>query len=266
MPRALAALLLLAACSKAPDAVPAASPAPAPAPVASTASSSPAPAPAAREEISIEAVVAANPLVVRGHARTFENALSLRLRDAEGELLDEIHTTSHGEMGQHNPYEAQFWLTAVPRSPLTVEAFEYSARDGSIRSLTRRRVDYDAPAITAILSFPAGDCTRFADVERVLPKSSAMARLLVEALVAGPTPAERKRGASSPFPKGSAVRAVTLKDGQLTVDFDERLQNVGGACAATAIRESVTRTLRQLPTVRGVVITAGGSRELALQP
>ncbi|MGZ8851164.1 MAG: GerMN domain-containing protein [Thermoanaerobaculia bacterium] len=52
----------------------------------------------------------------------------------------------------------------------------------------------------------------------------------------------------------------------LTVDFNERLQNVGGSCTVTAIRESVTKTLQRLPTVKKVVITAGGSEKLALQP
>jgi hypothetical protein len=57
-----------------------------------------------------------------------------------------------------------------------------------------------------------------------------------------------------------------LRYGTLTFDFIERLQNVGGSCAAQAIRESVTQTLQRLPTVLRVVITAGGSEKLALQP
>jgi hypothetical protein len=68
------------------------------------------------------------------------------------------------------------------------------------------------------------------------------------------------------FPRGSDVKSVVLRDGTLTVDFNERLQNVGGSCVASAIRQSVTRTLQQLPTVKQVVITAAGSEKLALQP
>lgn len=90
-----------------------------------------------------------------------------------------------------------------------------------------------------------------------MPKTPAMARLLVEALLSD---------ARSPFRKGSDVESVILRDGVLTIDFNERLQNVGSSCAALAIREVVTRTLRQLPSVKGVVITADGSKDLALQP
>jgi spore germination protein GerM len=79
-------------------------------------------------------------------------------------------------------------------------------------------------------------------------------------------PIDGEDGAANPFPRGSAVRSVNLRDGQVTVDFDERLQNVGGSCAALMIRESVTKTLLELPAVKKVVITSGGSEALALQP
>ena len=84
--------------------------------------------------------------------------------------------------------------------------------------------------------------------------------------MAGPTGEERSAGATGPFPRGSRVESVILRQGELTVDFNERLQNVGGSCRALGIRESVTRTLSRLPAVRRVIITAGGSAELALQP
>ena len=213
-------------------------------------------APAPVPEITIESVSNANPLVVSGRARTFENAVSIRVRDARGDLIAETHTTSTGEMGQHNPYEAQLWITRDPGPRITVEAFEYSAKDGSIRSLAKKSVDFTVPLIEMKLVVPKTDCTEFTAVTRRLPKATAAARLAVEALIAN-VPA---------FPKGSAVNSVNLRNGVLTVDFNERLQNVGGSCAATAIRRSVEETLRQFPNVREVVITAGGSRELALQP
>ncbi len=117
------------------------------------------------------------------------------------------------------------------------------------------------------LELPVGnDCIETRPFTRVVPETPAVARLLVEALIAGPLPAEKAAGAVSPFPPGSDVNSVVLRDGVLTVDFNERLQNVGGSCAATAIRESVTRTLARLPAVKRVVITAAGSERLALQP
>lgn len=221
---------------------------------------------AAAREITIERVEIGNPLVVIGKARTFENGLVLRARDVHGAVLAQTFTASDGEMGQHNPYQGSLWLARDPGSRVTVEAFEISAKDGSERSLVAVSRAFAVPTIEVSLDFPDRGCTGIAAFRRSMPKSLALARLLLEALLAGPTDEERKKGAAAPFPEGSRVESVNLRDGILTVDFNDRLQNVGGSCAAQMIRESVTQTLRQLPNVKKVVIRAGGSESLALQP
>jgi hypothetical protein len=218
-------------------------------------------------EIHIDSVSSTNPITVFGRARTFENTVQLRVRDADGDVIAEEFTTSVGEMGHHNPYSAQLWIARDPGPRVTVEAFEYSANDGSERSLITRAAPYSVPRIPVTLMLPVGDsCTETRAFTRSAPRSTALARLLVEGLVAGPDRGEKAAGAVSPFPRGSDVKSVVLRDGTLTVDFNERLQNVGGSCAVTAIRQSVTRTLQALPTVKRVVITAAGSEKLALQP
>lgn len=220
-------------------------------------------------EIYIDSATGTNPVTVYGRARTFENTVQVRARDASGGEIVEVFTTSVGEMGQHNPYSAQLWIARDPGPRLTVEAFEYSANDGSVRSLIARDVPYAVERMPVTLLFSAADssdCTATRALTRQVPRTVAVSRLLVEALVAGPDSTEHAAGARSAFPRGSRVRSVVLRDGTLTVAFSERLQNVGGACAALAIRASVTRTLERLPAVRRVVITAGGSEKLALQP
>jgi hypothetical protein len=206
----------------------------------------------------------ANPVVVTGRARTFENSVSLRLRDSRGALLAETFTTSDGEMGHHNPYRASIWVTRDPGATITVEALEYSAKDGAEQSLVSVTRPFAIESMDARLYFPDTNCDGVKPYTRRIPKTVSHARLLVEALMAGPLPSER--GAVKPFPQGSQVRSVNLRDGVLTVDFNERLQNVGGACQAQMIRQSVTQTLGALPSVRKVVITAAGSEPLALQP
>jgi hypothetical protein len=219
-------------------------------------------------EIYIDSVNGTNPLTVYGRARTFENTVQVRARDSRGREMMEVFTTSVGEMGHHNPYTARLWIVRDPGPTLTVEAFEYSAKDGSVRSLIAREVQSPAERKPVALLFSTGgnDCTGTREFTRWVPQTVAVARLLVEALVAGPDSAERAAGATSPFPQGSRVQSVVLRDGTLMVDFNERLQNVGGACAAMAIRESVTETLQRLPAVRRVAITAGGNEKPALQP
>lgn len=222
--------------------------------------------PAPERVLAIDSVVAGNPLKIAGHARTFENNVVLRVRDGDA-LLTETYATARGEIGQWNPWSTEVWLTRPPtRGKLTVDAIEHSAKDGSVRAIVSRDVALDDRSTTLSLVFPMGDCTRFQTFERPVPHTVSVARLAVEALVAGPIAREKAAGASNAFPRGAQVRSAILRNGTLTVDFDERLQNVGGACAATAIRESVTRTMKLLPPVKNVVITAGGSEKLALQP
>lgn len=226
-------------------------------PPVTTTQPKPQPPPQPERNIYIDTVEIGNPIVVTGRARTFENSVSLRLRDRNGKLLLETFTTSDGEIGHHNPYRATLWVPRAPGSSVTVEALEYSARDGSEQSLVSVTRPYAVTLTGVRLYLPDRDCTGVTPHLRRIPKSISMARLLVEALMADP---------ATPFPKEARVNSVNLRDGVLTVDFNERLQNVGGACAAEMIRQSVTRTLRTLPSVKKVVITAAGSEKLALQP
>ncbi|HET7436796.1 MAG TPA: Gmad2 immunoglobulin-like domain-containing protein [Thermoanaerobaculia bacterium] len=211
--------------------------------------------PVPQKNITIDAITVANPLIVRGRARTFENSVSVRVRDAKGALVSETHTTSRGEMGRHNPYEATLWLTRESGPRITVEALEYSAKDGSEQSVVREERAFAVAPVRFDLYLPDANCTAVKPVTRTMPKSISLARLVAEALVR-----------TAPFPKGSEVRSVILRSGVLTVDFNERLQNVGGSCAVRMIRQSVTQTMLHLPNVKEVVITAGGSKDLALQP
>ena len=225
----------------------------------------PAPSDSARE-IYIDSVAPENPLVVRGRARTFENTVQVLARDTAGAVIMETFETSVGEMGNHNPFEARVWLVRDPGSRVIVEAFEYSAKDGSVRSLVSRTAPMPGPRSRLTVMFPTSDCTTVKPFERDVPRSAGVAQLLAHLLVAGPTAAEKAAGATAAFPAGSRVRSVVLRDGVVTVDFNERLQNVGGSCAAQAIRAAVSSTLTRLPGVARVVITAGGSESLALQP
>ncbi len=218
------------------------------------------------QEIYIDTIVGANPVRVSGRARTFENTVQVRVRDARGDSIAEVFTTSRGEMGHHNPYSAEVWVVRDPGPRVTIDAFEYSAKDGSVRSLTSQVLSYDIERIRVTLMIPVGECGELRAFTRVVPKSVGLARLLVEMLVAGPDSAETVAGANSPFPRGSRVDGVVLRDGTLTVDFNERTTNNVSTCAATSIRNSLTRTLQLLPTVKRVVVTAAGVVPLVLSP
>jgi hypothetical protein len=199
----------------------------------------------------------ANPIVITGLARTFENNVALRVLNARGQVIAEDFTTATGEMGTHSPYRGTVWITSDPGPRVTVQALEYSAKDGSERSVVSVERPFNVEVIEAYLSLATPDCNGTVAAKQRVPKSISHARLLVETLI---------RSRNTPFPQGSRIQSINLRDGVVTVDFNERLQNVGGACRAEMIREMVTKTLMRVPNVKRVVITAAGSEKLALQP
>lgn len=237
--------------------------------------SPPAPAPSQRNVTLSSPVegsaIRSNPVRIAGTARTFENHVSVRIRDEEGQVIARSFTTARGDLGSFNPWEIHVYLTSWPGDRVIVEAFDVSARDGSEQSLVKVSAPVAIEPRDVQLFFhdpkrAPDDCSRVFPVTRRMPTSISLARLVVEALIAGPLPFEAGEANSSVFPRGSQVRGIAIRDGVATVDFNEALQNVGGACRAQAIRASVDQSLRALPGVERVVITAGGSEKLALQP
>jgi hypothetical protein len=102
------------------------------------------PAPVARE-VYIDSVKIGETVLVYGRARTFENTVQVRVRDDSGRVVADTFTTSDGEMGNHNPYVATIRLSGFTGARLRVEAFEYSANDGSVRSLVDTLIPYARP-------------------------------------------------------------------------------------------------------------------------
>lgn len=215
--------------------------------------------------------ITSNPLTIRGTARTFENSVNYRVRDERGRVLVESFETATGDLGSFNPWEASVFLTSHPGRRVIVEAFEISARDGSEESLVKIESPYEVAPKSYTLFFhdpkrAPKDCSQVFPYVREMPVSKSALRLVVEALLRGPSPSEKSKGASAVFPMGAAVRSVTIRDGAAIVDFNEKLANVGGACRAQAIRASLDQTLTKLPGVNRVIVRANGSEAAALQP
>ena len=77
-------------------------------------------------------------LDIRGQARVFENQLNIRLRDAvSGETLKEDNIMALApEVGTFGPWSYELNLNGIREGKrLLIEAFDYSAKDGSIENL-----------------------------------------------------------------------------------------------------------------------------------
>lgn len=114
---------------------------------------------------------------------------------------------------------------------------------------------------------PYFDCSRTMAVERQVPKTLAVAKAAIEALLRGATEEEINQGFVSNINSGVRLQKLTIENGTAKVDFDEQMEyQVGGSCRVATIRAQITDTLKQFPTVGNVIISINGRTKDILQP
>lgn len=232
-----------------------------------------------RVETPTEGREVTSPLEVRGTAPGgwyFEASFPVRLLDGDGRRIAETPAEAQGEWMTEGPVPFHatlvFPLPATPEGTLVLERANASGlpeHDAEVRIAVR------FPETVAIrVFFPdsardpgALDCRAVHPVGRRVVARGDRARAALEALLAGPTPEERRRGIATAVPEGATLRELTIRDGVAVADFGAGLESgVGGSCRVLAIRAQIERTLRDRPGVRRVVISVDGRTEEALQP
>ena len=86
------------------------------------------------------------------------------------------------------------------------------------------------------------------------------ARAALQALVRGPSAAEERQGYLSLSVDGFNIGSLTIRDGTARVNFvaTRRWPGWPGDMSPGRFREAVTRTLKQFPNVRRVVVSVNG--------
>jgi len=113
-----------------------------------------------------------------------------------------------------------------------------------------------------------GSCNDVIALERIIPKTQAVARAAIEELLKGPTEQEKILGWYSSINSGVKIQSLSIDaDGLARIDFDEQLEyQMGGSCRVAAIRAQITQTLKQFSSVKNVIISIDGRTEDILQP
>jgi len=103
-------------------------------------------------------------------------------------------------------------------------------------------------------------------VRRPATGRSADARVAaaLRALLAGPSPEERRQGLVSEVPIGTGLRSVQLRGGVATVDLTPAFAQGGGSASMLARVWQLVYTATQVPEARAVQITLDGRRVAAL--
>jgi spore germination protein GerM len=111
------------------------------------------------------------------------------------------------------------------------------------------------------------DCNKTYPVDRVIPKTKAVARAAVETLLKGISMAEEEEGYSDQINAGVKIQSLEIKNGIAYIDFNQALQEkVGGSCRIGIIISQITNTLKQFSSIKDVVISVNGDSETSLQP
>ena len=217
----------------------------------------------------------AQPLLVRGEARVFENQLNFRLRDSDGAVLTEGTATANAqEVGEFGEFEA-ITLYERPKGKVGIlEVFDYSAKDGSEIDKVTISVKFGEFELTTVKVYFASkkaeagkECQADFFATRLVPKTTAIGRAALEELLKGPTNDEKNRGYLTGINEGVKIQKLTIVDRLARVDFNLRLEEaVGGSCRVALVRSQITNTLKQFSTVKEVIISINGKTEDILQP
>jgi len=114
---------------------------------------------------------------------------------------------------------------------------------------------------------PEFSCNKTFPVKRLVGATKAPGRLSLEELFRGPTDVEKNAGYFTSLTQGIKINSIRIEKGVAYVDFSEELEKgVGGSCRVAAIRNQITQTLKQFPTVKEAVISINSRTEDILQP
>lgn len=221
-----------------------------------------------------------SPLILEGEARGkwyFEASFPVRILDANGVELGVVPAQAQGEWMTENfvPFKATLSFRAATTQTGTL-VFQKDNPSGLPEhdDELRMPIKFGASSQTMATKVYFGkkgisenDCSATVAVDRVIPKTQAVAQASLEALLQGPTASEQQAGYYTTINPNVKIQKLTIENGVAKVDFDEELQSyAGGSCRVTAIRAQIEQTLKQFPTVKSVVISIDGRTQDILQP
>lgn len=222
-------------------------------------------------------LVVSNPLTVTGTALAFEGRISWRLLLGSGndrELTAGVVQAERAGEGMPAPFTIRSFFPDSMASASgngTLMLYETSLKDGQPIHVLRIPVILNAQTsnitVFAVAPTQNNDCTAVVPVMLRVPRTSLPIEASLQRLLALRPTAERPTDVNS-IPEGTKLLSFALKDGVATAVFSRELDaQVGGSCQVTSIREQITRTLKQFPSVQSVTIIAEGkTAATTLQP
>ncbi len=113
-------------------------------------------------------------------------------------------------------------------------------------------------------SIDAQSCFTPSYISRVIPKTTAVARTVIEELLRGPTVAEKSQGFWTGLNSGITIKSLSISNNVAYVDFYLPVVLTfnapnKGTCGASILKNQIENTLKQFSTVKNVIITVNGN-------
>lgn len=222
-----------------------------------------------------------SPAAIEGEARGFwyfEASFPIKLYDENNNLLATAIAEAEGDWMTENfvKFKAvlSYGVAKAGKGTLVLEKDNPSGLpENDDKLIVPVKYDVGVEAMTVKAYFnnsqmdPEVSCNKVFPVERIVPKTQAVARAALEELLKSVTDAEKKAGFYTSINSGVKIQSLAIENGTAKVDFDEQLEfQVGGSCRVSAIRAEITETLKQFPTISSVIISINGRTEDILQP
>lgn len=216
-----------------------------------------------------------SPITVAGEATAFEGTVQVEVRQAgmgAGEFLGRDVVTA--AQGTFAPFSTDVVFTEPTAEGLgALVLFTDSALDGSTLEATVVPLSFadDQPdpmnpaTMSVTVFFHRGET--LADATRAVPVTSGVLRASLDALLAGPTPAERDDGLSSWFSEATAgvLNDVTIDgEGRAVVDLADLrpiIPNASTSAGSERLLAELDATVFQFPTVTSVEYRIDGNCE-----
>jgi hypothetical protein len=243
--------------------------------------------PAAPLDLPVDGARVMLPLHILMHAGTPGEQVTAALVWGDGTRLSNTFTVLRGEDGKGLITGNLDWVNMLaPPQPAT-QAATLEVRTSSGAILTTRWlivVAQDDPGTQELLVYwtvSGNDDIVVPQHRRVVKTTQPAAAALEELLWGPPTISQIGYGTALPTPQqvlaypgrepdwGPRVtlRKVTITDGVATADFSREMRAYGGgSLRVKLIRDQITQTLRQFPTVSEVRIAIEGETEGVLEP
>lgn len=238
--------------------------------------------PAGRIEIPSAGARATLPLHLLARLGQPGEKVVVTLRWQDGTELSRTYTLLEGEDGRGLLIESLWWegkeLAFPPTQPATLEIRSLEGTLLARQELTVLR--WDDPEVQPVtLYFVRGE--ELVPVQVYVPRTVRIGTVALEELLWGPPPHKAGLQTAIPLPAevlrypgrgpdwGPRVRLLRLKieGGIATADFSRELRAYGGgSLRVLLIRQQITRTLQEFPSVREVVIAIEGETEGVLEP